>query len=51
MGGPLSVTLAEIHMIRMENNVFISLKPIFYKFVDDIFNRRKMNVRDELFLN
>ena len=50
MGGPLSVTLAEIHMIRMENDVVIPLKPIFYKrFVDDIINLRKKNVRDELF--
>ena len=50
MGGPLSVTLAEIHMIRMENDVVIPLKPIFYKrFVDDIINRRKKNVPDELF--
>ena len=51
MGGPLSVTLAEIHMIKMENDVVILLKPIFYRrFVDDIINRRKKNVPDELFL-
>ena len=50
MGGPLSVTLAGIHMIRMENDVFIPLKPVFYKkFVDDIINRRKKNAPDELF--
>ena len=29
IGGPLSVTLAEIHIIRMKNNVAIPLKPIF----------------------
>ena len=50
MGDPLSVTLAEIHMIRMENDVVMSLKPTFYRrFVDDIINRRKKNVPDELF--
>ena len=42
MGGPFSVTLAEIHMIRMENDVAIPLKPIFYRrFVNDIINRQK----------
>ena len=52
MGDPLSVTLAEIHMIRMENGVVIPLTPIFYKrFVDDIINRRRKNVSDELFLD
>ena len=49
MGSLLSVTLAEIHMIRMENDVVIPLKLIFYRFVDDITNRRKKNVPDELF--
>ena len=49
MGGPLSVTLAEIHMIRMENDVTIPLKPVFYRFVDDIINRRNKNVPDKLF--
>ena len=48
MGGPLSVTLAEIHMIRMENDVVIPLRPIFYRFVDNIINLRKNNVPDEL---
>ena len=34
----------------MENDVLIPLKPIFYwRFVDDIINRRKKNVPDELF--
>ena len=37
MGGPLSVTLADIHMIRTEKDI-TPLKPIFYKiFVDDIY--------------
>ena len=50
IGGPLSVTLAEIHMKRMENDVAIPLKPIFYRrFVGDIINRCKKNIPDELF--
>ena len=50
MGGPLSVTFAEIHMISMENDVVIPLKLIFYRtFVDDIINHCKKNVPDELF--
>ena len=50
MGGTLSVTLAEIHMIRMENDVILPLKPILYRrSVDDIINCRKKNVPDELF--
>ena len=50
MGGPLSVTFAEIHMVNMENDIVIPLKPIFYRrFVDDIINCRKKNVLDELF--
>ena len=50
MGGPLSVAFTEIHMVRMENDIVIPLKPIFYRrFVDDIINRRKKNVPDELF--
>ena len=37
LGGPLSVTLADIHMIRTEKDI-TPLKPIFYKiFVDDIY--------------
>ena len=49
MGHLLSVTLAEIHMIRMENDVIL-LKPIFYRRnVDDIINCHKKNVPDELF--
>ena len=51
MVGPLSVTFVEIHMIRIENDIVIPLKPIFYRrFVDDIINRCKKNVPDELFL-
>ena len=50
MGGTLSVTFPEIHMVTMDNDVVIPLKPICYRrFVDDIINRRKKNVPDELF--
>ena len=31
MGGPLSVTLSDIHMIRMETDVVVPIRPIFYK--------------------
>ena len=45
MGGPLSVTLADIHMIRTENDVVKLLKPLFYKrYVDDIYTTQiKLN--------
>ena len=50
MGDFLSVTLAEIHMTRMENDVIIPLKTPFYiRFVDDIIIHCKKNVPDELF--
>ena len=38
-------------MMRMKDDVVIPLKPVFYRrFVDDIINRRKKNIPDELFL-
>ena len=50
MGGPLSVTLSDIWMVKMENNIVIPHKPIFYKrYVDDIINRRKKHEEDLLF--
>ena len=50
MGGPLSVTLADIHMIRTEKDIVTPLKPIFYKrFVDDIYNRRKKDILDNFY--
>ena len=50
MGGPLYVTLADIHMIRTEKDTVAPLKPKFYKrFVDDIYNRRKKGIHDELY--
>ena len=50
MGGPYSLTLADIHMIRRENNVVKPLNPPFYKrYVDDMYNRRKKNCVDGLY--
>ena len=50
MGGPLPVTLADIHMIRTEKDIVTPLKPIFYKrFVDDIYNRRKKDILDNFY--
>ena len=41
MGGPLSFTFSDIYMVKMENDVVIPSKPIFYRrFVDDIYSRR-----------
>ena len=43
MGGPLSVTLADIHLIRTENDAVKPFKPVFYKqYDDDIYNRRNL---------
>ena len=43
MGGPLSVTFSDIYMVKMENDVVIPSKPIFYhRFVDDIYSRLKL---------
>ena len=50
MGGPLSVTFSDIFMIKMENDIVIPMKPIFYRrYVDDIYSRRKKNIEDSLF--
>ena len=50
MGRPLSITLADIHMIRTEKDIVTPLKPIFYKrFVDDIYTRRKKGIHDKLY--
>ena len=43
MGRPLSVTFGDIYMVKMENDVVIPSKPIFYhRFVDDIYSRQKI---------
>ena len=50
MGSPLSVILADIHMVRTENEVVKPLNPPFYKrFVDDIYSRRNKSQQDVLF--
>ena len=50
MGGPLSVTFSDIYMTKMENDIVIPMKPIFYcRYKDDIYNRRKKYVEDSLF--
>ena len=50
MGGPLYVTLADIHMIRMETDVVVPNRPIFYKrYVDEIYNRCQKNTVDKLY--
>ena len=52
MGGPLPVTLSDIHLIRTESNVVKPEKPFFYRrFVDDIINRRKKNEHNTNFEN
>ena len=43
MGEPLSVTFSDIYMVKMENDVVIPSKSIFYRSsVDDIYSRRKL---------
>ena len=50
MGGPLSVPLSDIHMIRMETDVVVPIRPIFYKrYIDYIHNRRQKNTSDVLY--
>ena len=44
MGGPLSVTLSDIYMAKMEYDIIEKYQPTFYKrYVEDIVNRRKKN--------
>ena len=43
MRGPLSVNFSDIYMVKMENDVVVPSKPIFYcRFVDDIYSRQKL---------
>lgn len=51
MGGPLSVTLSDIHMIRTENNVVKTEKLLFYRHFVDIIIKRKKNENDIIFEN
>ena len=50
MGDPLSVTLAGIHMARMEEAVVKPKNPeVYNRYVDDIFTKIKIHETDELF--
>ena len=52
MGGPLSVILADIHMVRTENAIVRPMNPVFFKrYVDNIYTKRKKNIPDTLFSN
>ena len=50
MGGPLLVILADIHMVRTENEVVKPMnRPLYKRFVDDIYNKRNKSQEDVLF--
>ena len=50
MSGPLFVTSSDINMIKVENDITLPTKPVFYcRFVDDIYDRRKKNTEDKLY--
>ena len=50
MGGPMSVVFSDIFMFKIEFDVAVPAKPIFYKrYVDDTYVRRKKNDADKLF--
>ena len=50
MGGPVSVVFSDIFTCKMEDDVVVPAKPIFYKsFVNDTYIHRKKSVNDELF--
>ena len=52
MGGPVSVVFSDIFMCKMEEDVVVPAKLMFYKrYIDDIYIGRKENVNDELFQN
>ena len=50
MGGPFSVTISYIYVIKMEADVAKPTKPKFYRrFVYDIYIQRKKGQDDKLF--
>ena len=50
MAGPLSVTMSDIYMVKMEIKVVRPLKLLFYsRYMDDIYNRRKKDGFDKAF--
>ena len=51
MGGPLSVTFANICLTKLEKEVVEPINPAFYKcYVDDVISKRKLNKEDILFV-
>ena len=49
MGGPLYVTFTQNYVVKMENDIVIPSKPIFYwRFLEDIYSRRKISDRNLL---
>ena len=52
MGGSVSVVFSGFYMCKMEEDVVVSAKLIFYKrHVDDRYIRRKNNINDKSFQN
>ena len=50
MGGPISIVFSYIFMCKMELDVVVPAKPIFYKrYVDDMYVQRKKNDVEKLF--
>ena len=50
MDGHISMVFADIYICKMEDNLVVPTKRIFYKlYVDDTFIRGKKNIKDELF--
>ena len=50
MGWPISAVFSDIFMCKMELDIVVPAKPIFYKrYVDDMYVRRKKNYEDKLF--
>ena len=47
---PLSVTYSDIYLTKMERDFVRPFNPIFYgRYVDDIYNRWKINKKDDLY--
>ena len=52
LGKPLSVILADIHMVRSENAAAHLLnRSLCKRFVNDIYTKRNKNTEDVLFVN
>ena len=50
ISGPLSVTFSDIYITKMEKDVVCPFNLIFYRwYVDDIYKRRKINKKDDLY--